>query len=291
MTKKAIGIDIGGTKIQIALVKEDGSIISNEIIPTLAHRGGQDIIDRIALQVNQIQKEYDHIEGIGIGTAGQVKHGKIISATSSFKDWININLAQEMQTRCNLDCKVINDVQSMLLGEQKFSNAGHNVLAVAIGTGVGGAIISDGKLIQGESQSAGEIGHMILYPQGRKCPCGNSGCLEAYLAGPAIEKRYFEISKEKLSAKEIFVEDNLNKQFVIYEAINNLIFALVSLINITSPQKVILSGGVCQSLEKYLDYIKENVKSQVLKANEDIEIEISNLLADAMILGAASQFL
>ena len=290
MDSNAIGIDIGGTKIQVALVNLNKGIIDKTVIPTHPQNGGEDISLRIALAVNElIQKCNVKPIGIGVGTAGQISNTGIIkSATDVFQDWVNFPLKERLELLTGLKTQVINDVQAMALGEYRFGLKYENMISLAMGTGVGGAIISQGKLIRGDKGAAGELGHLTLKPSGRRCPCGNFGCVEAYLSGPALEREYTSLTGEHLSAKDIFNSDYPLTQSLIHDYLQDLITTCTSLTNIFSPEAIILSGGVANSLTEHIQFIEENVQNRVLKINKEIKIKQSNLLADAMILGAAS---
>lgn len=290
MGNNAIGVDIGGTKIQVALVNQEKGIMDKIIIPTLPETGGEDISFRISKTIKEIlEKHQTQAIGIGIGTAGQISNDGIIkSATDVFSNWVNFPLKTTLESLTGLHTQVINDVQAMALGEYRYGLKYENMISLAMGTGVGGAIISEGTLIRGEKGAAGELGHLLLKPSGRRCPCGNFGCVEAYLSGPALEREYKSITNEFKSAQAIFSSTDSLAQALVNDFLQDLITTCTTLTNIFSPEAIILSGGVANSLSPYIDFIEENVQRRVLKINKDIKIKQSELLADAMILGAAS---
>ncbi|MEF3330951.1 ROK family protein [Oceanobacillus sp. M60] len=290
--RNAIGIDIGGTKIAMGLVQENGILLKKEEFTTLRKEKGEKILRMIT---DRIPSFYDeNTTGIGIGSAGQIGHsGKVLSATDTFSDWQGLPIQTWLENETGYRVAVVNDVQAMGLGEQYFG-AGRDVknfLCVAIGTGIGGAIIADGQLLRGHAGAAGEVGHMVLYPNGRECPCGNKGCFEAYASGTALEAMYAENFKEVKKGQEIFAEalgDNENAAFIINQYIENLAIGMTSLTNIFNPEKIILGGGVSGSLVPFITDIRKQVRNQVNKINKDVEIELSMLGGDAMIIGAAS---
>ncbi|MFD1427363.1 glucokinase [Kroppenstedtia sanguinis] len=289
---KAIGIDIGGTKIGIGVVREDGVFLKKEEISTNPHMNGESILSRIAERLRQFREE--EIAGIGIGTAGQISpRGVVLSSTDTFSDWKGINVKRQMEEATGCRVEVVNDVQAMGLGEQRFG-AGKNVndfICVALGTGVGGSIITNGKLVRGHLGAAGELGHMILIPEGRRCPCGNRGCLEAHVSGVAIEslyqERYSVAKKGQLIFKEA-LENDPHALAVVEHYLMDLTTGLTSLVNIFNPEKVILGGGVAQSLLPYMERLTYDVRRYVAPVNDKVSIEQSRLRGDAMILGAAS---
>lgn len=290
MGSNAIGVDIGGTKIQIALVNEAKGILDKIVIPTLPDTGGESIAKRIADAIDQLSSRNNEIPiGIGVGTAGQISNSGIIkSATDVFVNWVNFPLKDTLQDLTNLPTAVINDVQAMALGEVQYGLKYENMISLAMGTGVGGAIVLNGQLVRGANGAAGELGHMLLKPSGRRCPCGNFGCVESYLSGPALEREFFSITNNELSAQEIFTSSDYIASALVSDFIQDLISTCVSLVNTFSPQAIVLSGGVANSLGHHIDFIEENVRARVLKINKDVAIKQSHLLADAMILGAAS---
>lgn len=289
--RTSFAVDIGGTKIQIAVVHEEKGILFRKEIPSLAHEGGESISQRISEVIVALKKDYPEAVGIGVGTAGQIDNqGTIQSATKVFKDWVGFPLAKKLHEASSLPVKVINDVQAMALGEMHFGFHYQNMIALAMGTGVGGAIIQNGELMRGETGAAGELGHLVLKPQGRACPCGQFGCVEAYLSGPALEREYQHLRNEKKSAQEIFASKEPFEQSLVQNYLENMIQTLTSLSNIFAPEAIVLSGGVANSLGEWIPFIQENVQSRVLKINRSVKIKQSELLADAMILGAASLF-
>lgn len=166
----------------------------------------------------------------------------MLSATETFSDWQGLPIQTWLEKATGQCVAVVNDVQAMGLGEQ-FFGAGkgvNNFLCVAVGTGIGGAIIADGKLQRGHSGAAGEVGHMVLYPNGRKCPCGNQGCFEAYASGTALEELYAETFKEVKKGQEIFKEalaNNENAAFIINQYVENVAIGLTTLTNMFNPEK------------------------------------------------------
>jgi glucokinase len=182
----------------------------------------------------------------------------------------------------------------MALGELSFG-AGKDVqdfLCLALGTGVGGAIVSHGKLVRGTSGAAGEVGHMLFHPGGRRCPCGKSGCLEAYVSGQALEARYQEKNGVKKAGLDIIrgaQESDWAARALMEEYVNDLAQGIASLVTVLNPRKVILGGGVVQSLPYYLPSLEEKVVGRLSRAAAlDFALVLSALGDGAMLLGAGS---
>lgn len=286
MHRKAIAVDIGGTGIEIAYVDETDSILKQVKIPTDADKGGKNILKRIS---NEIKMMIDKdIIGIGVGTAGQIDNNGTIRSTANIKNWTGLNIKGILEERFKLPVQVVNDVQAMALGEMTYGYSFPNMISLALGTGVGGAIITDGQLYRGNNGSAGELGHTILVPFGSPCACGSMGCVERYISGPAIECSYFEKTGTHKDGIEIFKEEDEASKEVIKDFLIYLNITLTNIANTFAPEAIILSGGVAQSLDKFMDEIESNAQKSSLPANQTLEILQSKLSHDAMVLGAAS---
>lgn len=286
MNKKAIAVDIGGTGCQIAYVDEKEGILKQVKIPTHADLGGENILSRIGDEIEKLMDK--EILGIGIGTAGQIDNEGTIRSTANIKGWTGLNIKGILEERFNVPVQVVNDVQAMAMGEMIYGYNYPNMISLALGTGVGGAIIANGQLYRGTNGSAGELGHTVLVPFGLPCGCGSQGCVERYISGPAIESMYFEKAKIKKSGINIFKEEDQASKEVIADFLSYLNLVLSNIANTFAPDAIILSGGVAQSLEKYMPEIEANAQQSSLSANQSIKIHQSKLSHNAMILGAAS---
>jgi ROK family. len=198
--KKVIGIDIGGTKILGGVIGSNGDLIKFKETSTDAYLGRDHILKKLFGVLDDL---FDtDIEGIGIGSAGRINFntGEVIYATDNLPGWTGINLKEIISQKYKTKTIVENDVNAAIVGENWLGSAKSfkDVLMITLGTGVGGAIILDGKLIRGSHFSAAEIGHTILYPDGKRCNCGQNGCVEQYISGTAIYKRYNEIAGSNL---------------------------------------------------------------------------------------------
>ena len=291
--KLALGIDTGGTKIRAGLVWEDGRIQRVTEIKTEAEKGSTHVVNRILSLVESFSDE--EITGVGIGTTGQVGlDGTILSATKTIPGWAGIQLQKTITQQTNFPAKVVNDVQAMALGELFFGDGQgiEHFLCLALGTGVGGAIVCDGKLFRGASGAAGEMGHLVIHSHGRPCPCGKKGCLEAYISGTALSERYTERLGVKKSASEFFEDARINKpeaKDLFNQFLDDLVCGLASLGAIFNPQRIILGGGLGEKLTEYLPEIKNRLRNELSTATRmHLRVSVSKLGGSAMILGAAS---
>lgn len=288
MKKYSIGIDLGGTKILIGLVKkESGKVVSHIKKKTKKEKGPENIVRKMVEGVEELLEEsgksFTEISSIGIGSAGQIdrKNGIIIGAPNL--DCYNLNLKEILQDKFNIPVFVANDVEVATIGEQKFG-AGKgcaDFVCVFVGTGIGSAIVKNGHIIYGATGTAGELGHIIVDLNGRPCACGAHGCLEAYASRSAIEARiegalkkgrksciseYLEEGKAITSSmirKSIEREDELVTQCV-SEASEYLSGGLASVINLINPELIILGGGLIEAVDYFYKQTIKKAKSKSL---------------------------
>lgn len=286
MKKYSVGIDLGGTKILIALIeKESGKVIHFVKKKTKKEKGAANIVRKMISGINELFEDsgvdLEEISSIGIAAAGQIdrEHGIILGAPNL--DCYDLNLKEILESEYNLPIYLANDVEAATLGEMKFG-AGKGVddlVCVFVGTGVGSCIVKNSEIIRGATGTAGEIGHIIVDLNGRQCGCGAHGCLEAYASRSAIEKRiegalkkgrhsvildYLEEGKSITSSmirKSIEREDELVTH-CLDEASAYLSGGLASIINFINPKLIILGGGLIEAVDYFY---KKTIKDAKLK--------------------------
>ena len=293
MMTQAIGIDIGGTKIRAGLVSSDGTIQRLLEVPTEARLGPDHVADRVAELCRSYQDQ--QVEGIGIGTSGQVgQGGQIMFATSFMPGWGGYPLQTEIERRTGTTVKVVNDVQAMALGELNHGAGKHNrhFLCLALGTGVGGAIISDGKLLRGRDGLAGALGHIIIHSGGRICPCGQRGCLEAYIAGKALGEIASDQFGKNITAGEVFDlarDGDLCAAELVERWLNDVVAGLWSLASVFNPEKIILAGGLTKSSTHFFPELQSRLEQATRSyMARPFELVLSELKDNAMIIGSAN---
>ncbi|MEG6569810.1 ROK family protein [Thermoanaerobacterium thermosaccharolyticum] len=289
--KKVVGIDIGGTKILGGVIGFNGDLIKFKETSTDANLGRDHILKKLFGVLDDL---FDtDIEGIGIGSAGRINFntGEVIYATDNLPGWTGINLKEIISQKYRTKTIVENDVNAAIVGENWLGSAKNfkDVLMITLGTGVGGAIILDGKLIRGSHFSAAEIGHTILYPDGKKCNCGQNGCVEKYISGTAIYKRYNEIVGSNLvnSAKDVFdlyMKNDKISKLVVDEFVKSLSLLIFNIRNFIDPEIIILGGGVTNSKDLWWEYLKSQIKC-------DLNISIAGLNKFSTVYGAAKLIL
>lgn len=288
MKKFSIGIDLGGTKILIALVnRETGEVVHHVKKKTKKDKGPKNIIRKMVEGIEELIEEssisFEDIQSIGVGAAGQVdrENGILIGAPNL--DCYDLNIREHLSSHFNLPIYLGNDVEIAAMGEMKFGAAkGYDdFVCVFVGTGVGSSIVKNGRIIHGATGTAGEIGHMIVDLNGRQCACGAHGCLEAYASRSAIEKRiegalrkgrhsvildYLEGGKSISSSmiqKSIEREDELVIQCV-DEASEYLSGGLASIINFINPKLVILGGGLIEAVDYFYKNTTKKARTKSL---------------------------
>lgn len=312
MKKYSIGVDLGGTKILAGVVDvQTGEVISSAKKRTkLQNAQGCDvlvkrIIKTIEEALGNSNLTIDDIEQIGMGVPGQVdrKNGILISAPNL--NTSNLNFKHILGDYFKKPIKISNDVDVATLGEYNFGAAkGYNsAICIFVGTGIGAGIISDNKIWEGATGTAGEIGHMIVSCGGRPCGCGGNGCLEAYASRTAIEKQILakikkghhsdiEISKDdKIRSNSIKKAVKAGDELVIHsldEASEYLGCGIASVVNFYNPEVIILGGGLIEALDYFYDLtVQKTCEKALFVPSKQIKI-LKTCLGDfAGIIGAA----
>jgi glucokinase len=290
---KAIGIDLGGTNIHGGIISVQGIVTKSIVRETGRGVGAAEVIRRIALVINELLGYEDDVVGIGIGSPGfiDIDKGKVLSVGGNIEGWAGTNIRDELLNYFpNYKIVVGNDANIAAICEG-WLGAGKDLnsfIMLTIGTGLGGAIYTKNHGIwKGHNFQGGELGHAILYPNGRKCSCGQYGCAEQYVSGPAIEKLYYEQTGAKKSGKEIFRLCNIddNAQLIVNNFAENLAIYISSLKNIFDPEGIIIGGGVIDSREYWWDKMINNYLKYV-NDSQGMKIVSALYLNDAGMIGA-----
>lgn len=277
----SIGVDIGGTKIAIAIVAETGEIKDQVILNTNTKITSHEMIDQINLEIDQLLQKnefsVDFIQGIGIGSPGPIDVHKGEITNPPNLPWKHVPIVELVKNHFHLPVKLENDANAATLAEQ-WIGAGvnyHNFAYLTVSTGIGAGIISEGHLLTGMSGNAGEIGHTVIDPAFGRCRCGQMGCLEVIASGTAIARNGSKIMGESLTTKNVF-ELYHNGQSEIVELIDQVMERLgagcVSLINTLDIEAIIIGGGVSRignllfdTLQKYINQHAFNPKGKQTK--------------------------
>jgi len=291
-----IGVDIGGTKIAAGVVDADGRVLERIQASTPVTRGAEAIVTTAAELVQGLLRSHGPVSAVGVGSAGQVDHesGIVVDANENLPGFRGLPLRERLEELLQLPVAVENDVKAAALAEAQLG-AGRGVrqmLLVMVGTGIGGALVLDGKVYRGASGVAGELGHLLFRPeQGRLCPCGRRGCIEGYASGRAIMEIYAEESGRSIDvatiAKRARDGETLARE-VLTQAGRALGLTLGGLINTLSPEAIVLGGGVLQVEELYLPVLEYGLQMQALPVmRRSCTVRRMELVHDAVLIGAS----
>lgn len=311
MANYVFGVDVGGTAVKMGLFNKDGEVIDKWEIPTRTENHGENILPDVAASIKEkmAQKSIvkEDVEGVGIGTPGPVEKNGVVHQAVNL-GWPEMNMKEELTTLLDgMRVEGGNDANVAALGEMwKGGGQGHkNLVAVTLGTGVGGGIIINGEIMTGATGSGGEIGHIHVEDnETEACNCGNFGCLEEYASATGITRlanRALQASDKdsvlrngEVSAKTVFdavkVGDELAievaKQFGEY-----LGKALGVIAAIVNPEIFVIGGGVSKAGDILFDYIRPSFERTAFHGSRNVIFALATLGNDAGIYGAARMLL
>ena len=281
-----VGIDLGGTKIEGICIDQNNSVIQRKRIPTNQQKGYSHIVDSIVSLVRDITKQIDDYS-IGICTPGAISKKTGLIKNSNTQCLIGKPLREDLEKSLGRKIKMENDANCFAMAEAILgSGVGYSmVFGVIMGTGVGGGIVIDGKIHHGRTNIAGEWGHHMLHQNGNQCYCGRRGCVETYISGPALEKRWTDITGRKEPLSEIIDNSELNLQWK-QEFLDNFGISLANVIDILDPDVIVLGGGL-SNIDFLYSEGQKSVYRNVFSDIVDTPI-IRNKLGDsAGVFGAA----
>ena len=319
-TKYLIGVDLGGTNIVAGALAEDGSgdLLGLRSEPTRADQGAEAVIDRIVRMIDTVIAETiaqtgakrDDMIGIGVGAPGPLDRERGIVVTTPNLGWTNYPLRDVVAERTRLPVRIDNDANCATLGEwwKGAAKGASNVIGMTIGTGIGGGVIIGGRLYHGSSDMAGEIGHATIDITGRRCKCGNYGCLEAYASGPSIADRAREAvsgDDEALLVRMVGGDPGRITAATVYEAAKRgddtaldvvretsrfLGAGIANLLNIFNPEVVVIAGGVTQAGDTLFLPLRREVRKRAFKPAVDACQIVPGTLTAAGVVGAVAAY-
>ena len=319
MTDYVVGIDIGGTNVVVGSVSEDGSsLLALRSEPTRPEEGPDAVISRIAALARATMAETMKADptakllGVGVGAPGPLDTRTGVIFLTPNLGWVNMPLRQRIADQLGLPTSLDNDANCAVFGEwwRGAARGSRNAIGFTIGTGIGGGIIVDGRLYHGASDCAGEFGHMTLDPEGRRCKCGNYGCLEAYASGPAIALRAVEALDSGAESRIVeMAGGNLAKVTaqIVYDAAHDndplalevvrdtaryLGAGVANMVNVFNPEIVVICGGVTLAGERLMAPLRQEVTRRAFKpAVQHCRIVPGELTGTAGVYGAAASYL
>lgn len=308
MWKYCFGIDVGGTSIKCGFFTAEGELLEKWEIPTRTENQGENILPDIAKSIEKKMEEKaiskEQVTGVGIGVPGPVnKNGEIPTAVNL--NWGYKHISKEMEELTGLPSKAGNDANVAALGEAwKGGAAGcANVILATLGTGVGGGIIVDGKIVAGAHGAGGEIGHAnVKHDETDSCNCGNKGCLEQMASATGIvrlakkalaasdQESALRAAGDKLSAKKVFdaykAGDALAAE-IVEEFGDYLGGALATFATVVDPDVILIGGGVSRAGQPLVDVVEKYYKKYAFTPCKETPIRLAELGNDAGIYGSA----
>ncbi|EUJ40287.1 ROK family glucokinase [Brochothrix campestris] len=314
MVKKLVGIDVGGTSVKFAIVSLTGEIEQKWTIKTNIADAGSHIVPDIAKSLNnkllELAIEKDNIVGIGMGTPGSINYtnGTVVNAFNL--NWTTVQPVSATLTELTgLPVYLDNDANVAALGEgwQGAGDGESEVVFVTLGTGVGGGVITNGKIVRGIAGAGGEIGHVTVERDGIACTCGKKGCLETIASATGVlnvARQQAPSSKanstlrddlllnNSVSAKAVFdaakAYDPFAQEVVAYVA-QSLGFALSHIGNLLNPSRIVIGGGVSAAGDVLIEPVRDEFEKNVFSTvKQSTKIAVATLGNDAGVIGAAS---
>ena len=308
----AIGVDLGGTKVEVAQVDAAGRVRQRLRCPTDVKDGPVGVEAEIVRAVHELQKTPGPAPvGVGVGVAGQIDPDSGTVRFAPNLDWNDVPLQSDLSRVLGLPAVVTNDVRASTWGEW-LHGAGqgcNDLVCLFVGTGIGGGVVSGGRMLVGCSNTAGELGHITVDLHGPLCHCRNHGCLEALAGGWAIALQaqeaiaadpiagafllnlangQLEAVTAKIVAQAVHANDSLARQLV-DQITQALIAGVTSLVNAFNPCRFILGGGVIEGLPELIQRVDQGVRQRALAAaSASLKVVPSQLHGDAGVVGAAA---
>ena len=293
---QVIGIDLGGTAIKLGRFSEDGICHQSLTVPTPQPATPEAVLATITDAILQLQtppflkggQGGDQIRAIGIGTPGPVDAiGRIARVAINLKNWHNVPLADWLEAKTGLPTILENDANCAGLGEAWLGAGRHfkNLILLTLGTGVGGAVILDGKLFSGHQGAAGELGLIAINPDGPECNSGNRGSLEQYVSVQAIRR---ETGLEPLELANLAKSGDAKALEYWQNYGRYLGIGLASIIYILTPEAIIIGGGISAAVEFFLPTVRAEIERRVLPSSrENLQLLVAELGNQAGMVGAA----
>ena len=313
MSEMFVGIDLGGTNIKIGLFDSELKLISKTSVATKADMGPEVVIDKMARTAKRLLVKADltlqDVVAVGIGTPGPAKYSEgIIIRSTNMPKFKNVPICKMLNEKLGTPIVFDNDANVACWGEYAVG-AGKGVkdmVFFTLGTGIGGGIINNGELVHGCDENAAELGHMIIYPDGRNCNCGQRGCVEAYASADSTARRAAEAleagaqsslkkvldEKGQITSKDVYEHlaagDKLAKEITDGTA-KALAITCINMLHTTEPKRIVFAGGMIAAGDVLLNRIKDFFNEHIWTLKKEaVEICFATLGEDAGIIGAAA---
>ena len=298
MNPYSIGVDLGGTNLRAAAIDIEGKVLERVAARVEQHAGRNAIINNIATAVHGIQSRIgmDGLQGVGIGMPGFIdSETGVVLRAANLPDLDGFCVRDALRQQLGTHIILENDANAAALGE-KWIGAGRNVenlVLITLGTGVGGGVIIDGKILHGFVGMAGELGHMTVIPDGNPCGCGNYGCLEKHASATAIAAmgRLLHLGDNNLTSADVFemARAGDRRAISVFESMGRALgIGIANLINIFNFPLYLLSGGPIPAWDLFAPIMFDEIrKRSFVFVSTDTRVERATLGADAGLFGAA----
>lgn len=311
-----LAVDIGGTKVLTGILNRDGRILIRQKEAVCAIGHPEEVMEQICRMLQQMMStiniESQDILGTGVGVPGPLDYERGVVEDSPNLRWVSYSIRDELSKRLGIKLLLDKDTNVAALGEKYFGQCRdcRHFIYITVSTGIGGGIVSNGRILHGQSGGAAELGHMMVEPDGRRCACGRIGCLEAHASGTALSLDAsaliargegqnilaFCTEGQAVTAYELGLaarQGNAEAAALISRAADYLAIGVANLVNIFNPERVVIGGGVGIGLQDLLlprvrDYVQANI-FPLHKRN--LAIEATQLGEDIVLLGCAAMVL
>lgn len=297
-----VGVDIGGTKISLGLIDYSGELLFKKTLPTFKVSKSKEFIEilvkEIRLFIEENDQSIDKLHVVGIASPGIIdyKKGIVVEGSPNLPEWQDLNVSKEFESALGVPTIVENDVRAALIGEFLKGKCQHvhSAALISLGTGIGSALLIDGKIIRGAGNGAGEIGYMLFSREHLHQNWQDKGCFESLASGSGLLSKVkqdpsFQTthSKQWQSSEEIFSSakagDPLAKQ-IVNEFVEYLAITINNMIATVNPEKIVLTGGMARSADFYLDKVNEYVRQHTFTKNH-VDVEVTELFDEAALYG------
>jgi glucokinase len=294
MTRLALGLDFGGTKLAAGIVDlATERLVAAGQTDTPENAGGE-VACQTMIDLAMTLAGGDRIDRIGVSFGGHVRQNRILRSVQ-VAGWVDFPLAQRLAGHFGaLPCRIANDGNAMALGEWRFGagQGADSLLYILVGTGIGSGLVWGGQLYEGSSGLAGEFGHVVAVPDGPLCPCGKRGCLEAVAAGPAIARQAAEAlagpaavrsalpERTPLTAKivaELADQGDELARAILSQAARQVGLAVGNAVNLIDVERVVIGGGVSRSGELWWQALRRAAHETIIPWRDQIDIRCSEL--------------
>jgi len=283
-----IGIDLGGTKTEGVLVDEQFQVIERKRVPTNQNNGYESILNIIKDLISDLKEKNNEKTSIGVCTPGALSKESGLIKNSNTQCLIGKDLKNDLEKILEQEISIENDANCFALAEARLGAAKNHdtVFGVIMGTGVGGGLVINGKIHTGRTNIAGEWGHHCIKPNGNECYCGRKGCVETYISGPALEKKWNQLTNQNASVPNIIKnsQENAYKTWK-NEFLENFGLSLANVIDIIDPDAIVLGGGL-SNIPFLYDEGKDLVYQNVFSDTVDTPILQNQLGDSAGVFGA-----